>query len=74
MAWKIRNITGAQRLDPDLRLESTRIIEFMVDNPQAPEKPYGPFRVEVPQAYSEQQMRDLLDQEAAKFMNLARGG
>lgn len=74
MAWKIRTIAGGRRLDEDMRLQGTRIITFMVDNPQDPEHPFGPFTTEVPAAWSEAQMRAHLDEEASKLSQLTQGG
>lgn len=74
MAWKIRTITGNRRLNEDLRLEATRIITFVVDNPQDAQHPLGPFTTEVLAEWTEPQMRAHLDAEAAKLTQLAQGG
>ncbi len=74
MAWKIRNITGTRRLNEDMRLEPIRLIEFTVDNPQNPDRPFGPFTLEVAANATEQQMRELIEAEAQKVAGLARGG
>ncbi len=74
MAWKIKTTRGGRELDEDARLQPTRIIEFTVDNPANAERPFGPFTLVVPAAWSEQQIRDALNAEAAKWANLAGGG
>lgn len=74
MAWRIRRITGGRRLTEDLALESTRIVEYEVDNPTNPERPFGPFTIELPHTLSEQQMRERIDDDARKMTDLARGG
>lgn len=74
MAWRVRRITGNRRLTEDLSLESTRVIEYIVDNPQDPERPFGPFSLELPATLSEPQMRERIEEDARKMTALALGG
>ncbi len=74
MAWRVRRITGGRRLTEDLALESTRIVEYEVDNPQNPERPFGPFTLELPATLSEAQMRERIEEDARKLTGLAIGG
>ena len=74
MAWRVRRITGGRRLTEDLALEATRIVEYEVDNPTNPERPFGPFTIELPHTLSEQQMRDRIEEDARKMTGLAIGG